>query len=171
MLASSLRSKWFPALIPAPDDLQQLHENTSAALRYVPLALLDSLASVDVIYFYVDGSGGSGDSPAASWSFMVLSETRDAHSLHGFYSGMVVTDDARCDYIGAAVANSSTGELSALAWLMLWILSSTELLSQNTKYYVCYDSEFAAGVASSLFCPQVEKTLVHFLASLVNAVM
>eukprot|EP00973_Karenia_brevis_P063299 8799337-Karenia_brevis.AAC.1 len=60
--------------------------------------------------------------------------------------------------------------MSAMIWMAFWVLANADAFSSSAKITVCYDSEYAAGLASGWFSPHRELTMAHLLTSLMCAV-
>ena len=140
----SIIDDWFPCLLTDFMLVSPLHPSSRAWLSHLP----QSPQECDLLYHvYVDGTGLSDAHHAPAWGIAVFrGGSVDVMNFIGFAGGPVVTDPEDDAFIGASGADSMSAELSATAWALLYILAC---VPAGAQCEILYDSEYAAGAASS----------------------
>lgn len=123
---------------------------------------------------YVDGSCldnvNVDENTEAGWGFLVVKGDLPlgkgkGEIIHEDY-GLVITDSKTKDYFGAKVGSNNTGELSAIAHALRWLLINTG----NEKVEICTDSMYAGNIASGNWKAKANKELATKVQSLWNEV-
>jgi len=117
----------------------------------------------ELIHIYVDGSCLDNQNvtnlTSAGWGFCVIEGDSGVGSGKGELvyelNGKVITDPLQTDYIGAEVGSNNTGELSAIAHSLRWVLSKVE----ECEIVICSDSTYAGNIASGKWKAKANKKL------------
>ena len=107
---------------------------------------------VNILHIYVDGScldnKNVTDKTRAGWGFCVIERDtglgRGKGELIHESNGEVITNRQESDFIGAEVGSNNTGELSAIAHSLRWVLSNIE----KREITICSDSTYAGNIAN-----------------------
>lgn len=108
----------------------------------------EAAEQVEQVRIYTDGScpqnvGAAGRQGAAGWGMVIFQDKDDVD----FY-GPVVFDSSDPQFLGATVGTNNTGELSAIAMSLKWMLEVEESAAPCTIFY---DSDYAANIAQALW--------------------
>ncbi|MAK04851.1 MAG: hypothetical protein CMA03_03060 [Euryarchaeota archaeon] len=123
---------------------------------------------------YVDGSCldnvNVDKNTEAGWGFLVVKGDLPLGKGKGEIiheeNGLVITNSNSEDYFGAEVGSNNTGELSAIAHALRWILINTE----NEIVEICTDSTYAGNIASGKWKAKANKELSANVQNLWNEV-
>ena len=141
---SFLRSPWqdMPVAFDMPP--ARVHSNTLAALALcVPLT---TMPLPRCLHIYTDGSAKGSDT---GWAVAITQwdPCLEAIAIVGALGGVVITDPARADFVGACEKTSRAAELSAIVWALLWIIAHWEVVPCD-KVTIHFDSTTAGFAAS-----------------------
>lgn len=123
---------------------------------------------------YVDGSClnnvNVNKETDAGWGFLVVEGDLPLGNGKGeiIYedNGLVITDSSSKNYLGAKVGSNNTGELSAIAHALRWILMNTK----NENVEICTDSTYAGNIACGKWKAKANKELAAKVQKLWNEV-
>ena len=114
----------------------------------------------NTLVIYTDGSGPEPPATTAGWGFAVVSggNGRDddrATELHS-RRGPVPTDQSDPSYLGATRGTNNTGELTAIAEALRYLLAD----QSSRPALIRYDSTYAANMAAGRWRAKSNKRLV-----------
>ena len=123
---------------------------------------------------YVDGSclGNQNvdENTPAAWSVVVVTGDtglgRGSGELHEEFAGIVVTDEANDDFIGATVGSNNTAELSGFAAALRWLLVE----GGGDSAVIRADSQYAGNLACGAWKAKANRELVAHVQALWDAV-
>lgn len=106
----------------------------------------------------------------AGWGFLVVKGDvplgkGKGEIIHESF-GLVITNSNSEDYFGAEVGSNNTGELSAIAHALRWILINCT----NETVEICTDSTYAGNIASGKWKAKANKLLAAKVQYLWNEV-
>jgi hypothetical protein len=145
---------WLESLCLSTDDLK-LHPFARAAIDITPIG---RPFDMEEIFIFTDGTGGSGDDPAA-WSFVAIGIDPNAQ-LHflGFLCATVMAAGPFATTLDVVANNAA--EYTAVLWAALWMMQNTHC----DRFTVFTDSQLSIGMALGDFSPKVNPNLAHLLA-------
>ncbi|MDP6640578.1 MAG: hypothetical protein QGH90_01840 [Candidatus Poseidoniaceae archaeon] len=123
---------------------------------------------------YVDGSclgnqNVDANTPAGWGYVVVVGDTglgKGVGELLIENFGKVITDNNNDDFIGAEIGSNNTGELSAFAHALRWILTN----QSDGEYTIRTDSTYAGNIADGTWKAKANLALVKRVRSLWNEV-
>ena len=124
----------------------------------------------DLLHIYVDGScienRNVTNHTKAGWGFCVIKgdtgQGRGRGEIVHESNGEVITNHQKPDFIGAEVGSNNTGELSAIAHSLRWVLSNVEKM----EIVICSDSTYAGNIASGKWKAKANIRLAKLTQSL-----
>ena len=122
------------------------------------------MSTAEVIHLYVDGSclgnqNVDSQTPAGWGLVIVTGDTglgKGSGELIEEKSGKVITDASDEDFIGAEIGSNNTGELSAFAHALRWILSR----DGAGEYIIRTDSNYAGNITDGTWNAKANLALV-----------
>jgi len=131
--------------------------------------------SPDELYLFIDGSCRGNIKVAernnpAGWGVLVVSghgkEEGRGHVVAELF-GPVILDRDSPFYLGAEVGSNNTGELSGICEALLWLRDQEH---SARPAVICYDSKYAAKIATNEFKAQKNQLLAKTAQSLLKEV-
>ncbi len=116
------------------------------------------------------GNQNVDENTPAAWSVVVVTGDtglgRGSGELHEEFAGIVVTDEANDDFIGATVGSNNTAELSGFAAALRWLLVE----GGGDSAVIRADSQYAGNLACGAWKAKANRELVAHVQALWDAV-
>ena len=116
------------------------------------------------------GNQNVDENTPAAWSVVVVTGDtglgRGSGELHEEFAGIVVTDEANDDFIGATVGSNNTAELSGFAAALRWLLVE----GGGDSAVIRADSQYAGNLACGAWKAKANRELVAHVQALWDTV-